>query len=69
MTADNSKVSISQKGYKPALAREEGVSCWKKRLGLVLGGNSLKQFTFQLNNDLAPFIAEGCICWKPDPAK
>lgn len=30
---------------------------------------SSKALIFQLSNDLAPFIAEVCGCWKPDPAK
>lgn len=60
MTAENREVSISEKGYKLALSGKEGVSSWKKRLGLALGQNASKEFTFQLSNDIAPFIAEGC---------
>lgn len=69
MTADNRKVFVSEKGYRLALSRDEGDSSWKKRLGLVLGGNASKAFTFQLSNDLAPLLDEGCGCWKPDPTK
>lgn len=69
MTAENKKVSISEKGYGITLSGKEGVSSWKKRLGLVLGGYASKAFTFQLSNDLAAFIAAGCGCWKPDPTK
>lgn len=60
---------MSERGYGLALCGEEGVSSWKKRLHLVLGGNASKAFTFQLRNDLVPFTAEGRGCWKPDPTK
>lgn len=69
MTAENGEVSVSEKCYNLALSGKEGVGNWKKRLGLVLGGNASKALIFQLSNDLAPFIAEVCGCWKPDPAK
>ena len=42
MTAENRKVSVSEKGYGLALSGKESLSSWKKRLGLVLGGNASK---------------------------
>lgn len=46
MTAENGEVSVSEKCYNLALSGKEGVGSWKKRLGLVLGGNALQKHLF-----------------------
>lgn len=69
MTAENRKVSVSEKGCGLGLSEEEGVRNGNKRLSFVLGDNILRAFTSQLSNDFGPFIAEAWGCWKPGPTK